>query len=167
MNIYKFSNQLQELLTTLHNFMFESEDSNIRVKQPSATFKILLMKSKEICNVVENTNPDQEFIQRVQFIYINFKCFEIKMLNSEITDIALNIGDDLDYLTQKVCEILHMVREKAPSIHRKKVLYLLFNWHRYTQVLCTLDVIFSSIFRFCITKPPKKLSFNLLYTKHI
>ena len=71
MNIYKFSNQLQELLTTLHNFMFESEDSNIRVKQPSATFKILLMKSKEICNVVENTNPDQELIQRVQFIYIN------------------------------------------------------------------------------------------------
>ena len=132
MNIYKFSNQLQELLTTLHTFMFESEEPNIRVKQPSATFKILLMKSKEICNVVENTNPDQELLQRVQFIYINFKCFEIKMLNSEITDIALNIGDDLDYLTQKVCEILHMVREKAPSIHRKKVYltglyYIMYN----------------------------------------
>ena len=77
MNIHNFSNQLQELLTTLHTFMFESEEPNIRVKQPSATFKILLMKSKEICNVVENTNPDQELIQRVQFIYINFKCFLI------------------------------------------------------------------------------------------
>ena len=32
--------------------------------------------------------------------------------------------------------------------------------------VCTLDVIFSSIFQFCITKPPKKLYFNLLYTKH-
>ena len=120
MNIHKFSNQLQELLTTLHTFMFESEDSN-RVKQPSATFKILLMKSKEICKLVENTNPEKELIQKVQYIYINFKCFEIKMLSSEITDIALNIGDDLDHITQKVCEILHVVRGKAPPINGKKV----------------------------------------------
>ena len=37
----------------------------------------------------------------------------------------------------------------------------------YQYNTCRLDVIFSSIFRFCITKPPKKLYFNLLYTKHI
>ena len=43
------------------------------------------------------------------------------MLNGEITDIALNIGDDLDDLTQKVCEILHIVREKAPSIDGRKI----------------------------------------------
>ena len=29
----------------------------------------------------------------------------------------------------------------------------------------TLDAIFSSIFRFCITKPPKKLYFNRPYVK--
>ena len=29
----------------------------------------------------------------------------------------------------------------------------------------TLDVIFSTFFRFYVTKPPKNLSFNLLYTK--
>ena len=102
--------------------MFESEDPvSIRVKQPSTTFKILLMKTKELCTAVENTNTDKDLIQKINYLYINFKCFEIKMLNGEITDIALNIGDDLDDLTQKVCEILHIVREKAPSIDGRKI----------------------------------------------